>query len=61
MMRDANSPENLVWYSDSTRKADVMILDGQLIRLSIIILAGGRRLFSPIENFCLDKSESTEA
>lgn len=27
MMRVANSPENLVWYSVSTRKADVMILD----------------------------------
>jgi hypothetical protein len=29
MMRVANSPENLVWYSVSTRKADLMILDGQ--------------------------------
>ncbi|KAJ5883652.1 uncharacterized protein N7473_010538 [Penicillium subrubescens] len=29
MMRVANSPENLAWYSVSTRKADVMILDGQ--------------------------------
>ncbi|KAJ5491124.1 hypothetical protein N7539_002691 [Penicillium diatomitis] len=28
MMRVANSPENLVWYSISTRKTDVMILDG---------------------------------
>lgn len=29
MMRVANSPENLVWYSVSTRKADTMILDNQ--------------------------------
>ncbi|KAJ6011880.1 hypothetical protein N7499_013150 [Penicillium canescens] len=29
MMRVANSPENLVWYSINTRKADVMILDGE--------------------------------
>ncbi|KAJ5099533.1 hypothetical protein N7532_006534 [Penicillium argentinense] len=29
MMRVANSPENLVWYSIGTRKADVMILDDQ--------------------------------
>ncbi|KAI2791304.1 hypothetical protein POX_c04161 [Penicillium oxalicum] len=29
MMRVANSPNNLAWYSISTRKTDVMILDGQ--------------------------------
>ena len=29
MMRVANSPENLVWYSVSTRKTDTMILDNQ--------------------------------
>ncbi|KAJ6108055.1 hypothetical protein N7523_009378 [Penicillium sp. IBT 18751x] len=29
MMRVANSPKNLVWYSVSTRKTDVMILDGE--------------------------------
>lgn len=29
MMRVANNPENLGWYSVSTRKTDVMILDGQ--------------------------------
>ncbi|KAJ5133945.1 Ribonucleotide reductase class I alpha subunit [Penicillium atrosanguineum] len=29
MMRVANTPENLVWYSINTRKTDVMILDGQ--------------------------------
>jgi hypothetical protein len=29
MMRVTGSPENLVWYSVGTRKADVMILDGQ--------------------------------
>lgn len=29
MMRVANNPENLVWYSIGTRKTDVMILDGK--------------------------------
>ncbi|KAJ5656857.1 hypothetical protein N7507_008807 [Penicillium longicatenatum] len=29
MMRVANGPENLVWYSVSTRKTDVMILDDE--------------------------------
>lgn len=29
MMRVANTPENLAWYSISTRKADVMVLDGE--------------------------------
>ncbi|KAE8147152.1 pectate lyase superfamily protein-domain-containing protein [Aspergillus avenaceus] len=28
MMRVTNSPSNLVWYSISTRKTDVMVLDG---------------------------------
>ncbi|CAI7588609.1 unnamed protein product [Penicillium pancosmium] len=29
MMRVANEPKNLVWYSISTRKTDVMVLDGK--------------------------------
>lgn len=29
MMRVVNKPENLVWYSISTRKTDVMVLDGE--------------------------------
>ncbi|KAJ5636667.1 uncharacterized protein N7484_009980 [Penicillium longicatenatum] len=29
MMRVANGPENLVWYSVSTRKTDIMILDDE--------------------------------